>query len=250
MVDGWETLGQSLHKLGRHQEALAAYEKAMELSGGVGHVAVGTASVLLDMGRLDEAQKHAELALETGPAAAHSLLAQIYLARDDPQRAEKEARAALESRGSRIGPLVTLAQVLQKQEKLDEALAATDQAMTELSRMEGRRKFTGLFFVRGDLLARMDRPAEAEEAFRREIQDFPSNYKAYSRLAVLYAFQQRGQEMVGVLREMVDRDKSPGAYAEAVRTLRVVGDAQGAAQLLRYALSVYPESRELRELTG
>lgn len=250
MVDGWESLGQSLHKLGRRQEALAAYEKAMELSGGVGHVAVGTASVLLDMGRLDEARQHAELALETGPAAAHSLLAQVYLAKNDPQRAEKEARAALESRGSRIGPLVTLAQVLQKQGKLEEGLEVTGQAMAELEKMEGRSKFVGLFEVRGDLLARLDRTAEAEEAFRREIQDFPSNYKAYSRLAVLYAYQGRGPEMVGVLREMVDRDKSPGAYAEAVRTLRVVGDAQGAAQLLRYALSVYPQSRELRELAG
>lgn len=250
MVDGWENLAQSLHRLGRREEALAAYEKAMELSGGVGHVAIGAASVLLDLGRLDEAQKHAELGLETGPAAAHSLLAQIAIQRGDLGQAEKEARAALESRGSRVGPLVTLAQVLQKAERLDEALQTTDQAVAELEKMEGRRRFTGLFFVRGDLLARLGRTAEAEQAFLREIEDYPANYKAYSRLAVLYASEGRGEETVGILRRMVERESSPGAYAEAVRTLRVVGDPQGAARLLRYALSLFPQNQELRSLAG
>jgi tetratricopeptide (TPR) repeat protein len=250
MVDGWENLAQSLQRLGRREEALAAYEKAMELSGGVGHVAIGAASVLLDLGRLDEAQKHAELGLETGPAAAHSLLAQIAIQRGDLGQAEKEARAALASRGSRVGPLVTLAQVLQKQEKLDAALQTTDQAVEELSHMEGRRRFTGLFFVRGDLLARLGRTAEAEQAFLHEIEDYPANYKAYSRLAVLYAAEGRNQETVGILRRMVERESSPGAYAEAIRTLRVVGDPQGADRLLGYALSLFPKNQELRSLAG
>ena len=42
---------------------------------------------------------------------------------------------------------------------------------------------------------------------------------------------------------------SPAAFAEAVKTLRVLGDSQGAADLLRYALSRHPESAELRALT-
>ena len=49
---------------------------------------------------------------------------------------------------------------------------------------------------------------------------------------------------------MVERNGSPAAYAEAVRTLRVLGDDRGAAALLRHALSVHPGSQELRSLGG
>jgi hypothetical protein len=47
---------------------------------------------------------------------------------------------------------------------------------------------------------------------------------------------------------MVERNDSPLAYAEAVRTLRTLGDPQGAGALLRYAMGRHPESRELRGL--
>ena len=247
MLDAWENLGQSLQKLGRYEEALAAYQEAMEVSNGVGHVALATASVLLDMGRLDDARKHAEIGLATSPSVAHNLLAQIALARDDMPTAEKEARASLASRGSRLGPMVTLAGILQKQDKLDEALKLTEDAQKEMS---AGQKFPGLFLMRGDLLARKERVAEAEQAFLREIRDFPGDTSAYTRLAVLYASAGRPQEAVGALRTMVETQSSPAAYIAAVKTLRILGDPQGAAALLRHAMAMHPESKELRALAG
>src|SRR5262249_40109681 len=115
MVDAWENLGEALQRMGRYPEAYAALQKAMATSGGVGHGARAVAWVLWDMGKLDEAQPNAELGLEPGPASAHSLLAQIALGRHDTAKAEKEAEAALASRGSRLGPLITLAQVRREQ---------------------------------------------------------------------------------------------------------------------------------------
>jgi choline-sulfatase len=250
MVDGWENLGLTLHRLGRFEEARRAYEEAMEISGGVGHVALSLGSLLLDMNRLDEAEKHAELGLETGPALAHSLLSRVALARGDTARAEKEARAALAARGSRIGPLIAMAQVLKEQDKLEEALKLTDEAERDLSRMEGEQRFTGLFLLRGDLLARLGRGEEAEQAFLREIRDFPGSPTGYSRLAVLYAASGRPQDAVATIRRMVEYEESPGAYAEAVRTLRTLGDPAGAAALLRHALAVHPQSKELRSLAA
>lgn len=247
MLDAWENLGQSLHKLGRHEEALAAYQEAMEVSKGVGHVALATASLLLDMGRLDEAREHAEIGLATSPAVAHNLLAQIALAGGDEAVAEKEARAALEARGSRLGPLVTLAAILQKQDKLDEALKLTDEAQKEMS---AGQKYPALFLMRGDLLGRQGRVAEAEQAFLREIRDFPGDTSAYTRLSVLYASMGRPQEAVRVLRTMVETQNSPAAYIAAVKTLRILGDPQGAAALLRHAMAKHPESKELRALAG
>jgi arylsulfatase A-like enzyme/Flp pilus assembly protein TadD len=248
MADAWENLGRALQAMGQRDEALDAYKKAMEMTQGVSHVAIATGWLLLDMKRLDEARRHAELALATDASPAHNLLAQIALAKKDYPAAEKEARAALAARGSRIGPLLTLAQTLKEEGQLDKALETTQQAVGEVDRMEGDPKYSGLWFLRGDLLARAGRDAEAEQAFQREIQNFPGNTAPYSRLAILYAAQGRTQEAVGILRTMVERNNSPLAYAEAVRTLRTLGDPQGAAALLRYARTVHPESRELREM--
>jgi len=250
MVDAWEHLGLTLQKLGRRDEALAAFQKAMDLSGGVAHVALATATLLVDMGRLDEAKKHAEIGLPTSPASAHSILAQIALAKKDPATAEREARAALGARGSKIGPLLTLAQVLTDEGKLDEALATTQQAVDELGKQPGRQRFAGLFFVRGDILARLGRNPEAEVAFQREIADAPGDTKAYTRLSVLYASEGRSNDAVDALRRMIETNESPAAYAEAVKTLRVLGDPAGAQALLRHALALHPDSRELRALGG
>jgi arylsulfatase A-like enzyme/Flp pilus assembly protein TadD len=250
MVDAWESLGEALQKTGRQDEALTAYKKAMAVSGGSAHVAIATGTLLLEMKRYGEAREHAQLALPTSPAGARSLLAQIAMAEGDLATAEREARAAVsaESFSGRIGPKIVLAQTLQEQGRLEDALQVIQQAVDEVSRMEGRPKFSSLFFHYGDLLARLGRDAEAAKAFLREIEDFPSNPNSYSRLAVLYASQGRAQEAVMVLKTMVDRNDTPLAYAEAVRTLRTIGDPQGAAALLRYAQQKHPESRELRTM--
>ena len=251
MADAWEDLAQSLDKLGRYDEALDAYEHAMEASGGASFVAVATGALLLKMGRLDEARAHAELGLKGSPAMANSLLAQVALARDRPEEAEKAARAALASPGSHIAPLMTLAQVLQKQGKLDAALGYADQAAAELARTGAAGQgYASLHWVRGDVLARLGRTQEAEREFQEEIREFPADTRAYSSLSVLYASEGRGQEAVGALQRMVEATGSPAAYAEAVKTLRVLGDPQGAAALLRHALAVHPDSKELRALAG
>jgi len=250
MVDAWENLAESLQKTGRQEEALAAYKQAMAVSGGAAHIAVATGTLLLEMKRYGEAREHAQIALKTSPAGARSLLAQIAMAEGDFAAAEREARAAVEAESfsGRIGPKIVLAQTLQEQGRLEDALKVIQQAVDEVSRMEGRPKFSGLFFQHGDLLARLGRDAEAEKAFQREIEDFPSNPYPYTRLSVLYAAQGRGQEAVGILKTMVDRNDTPLAYAEAIRTLRTLGDPQGAAALLRFAQQKHPESRELRAM--
>jgi hypothetical protein len=48
---------------------------------------------------------------------------------------------------------------------------------------------------------------------------------------------------------MVESNPSPAAFAEAVKTYRILKDDGGSAKLLRYALSKFPTSAELRALT-
>ncbi len=247
MIDAWEGLGNALLRLGQPSDALAAYDRALQASGGSGHVALGAASALIALNRLDEAKVYAEIGAKTSPTSGHTLLSQIAEIRGDMSGAEKEARTALAARGSRIGPLVSLADLLQKQGKTEEALKLADQAQSEVAK-SGQRGFEGLRGLRGDLLARLGRNREAEAIFREEIQKFPAQLSAYSRLATLCASEGRVADAVAALKQMVDTNDSPAAYGEAVRTLRVLGDKQGAAALLAHARSRFPDSSELRKL--
>jgi len=248
-VDAWEHLGQSLEQLGRLDEALAAHEEAMKASGGVAQVALATGALLLRLGRLDEAQAHAELARKVSPAAAQGLLAEIALARHQPVAAERAARDALAAGGDALAPRLALAEALVAEGRLAEALGQTDEVLAELARRAAGQSFPRLWWVRGDILARMQRDAEAEQAFLREIQSFPGDTHTYASLALLYAAQGKPDAAIGVLRRMVEsQGESPAAYAEAVNALRVLGDAPQAAALLRHALERHPESSQLRAL--
>ena len=248
-VDAWEHLGEALAQLGRLDEALAAHEEAMKASGGVANVALATGALLLRLGRFDEAQGHAELAKQVSPGEAQSLLAEIALARHQPAVAERAARAALAAGGEAMAPRLALAEVLVAEGRLEEALGQTDQVLAELARRAPGQSYPKLWWVRGDILARLQRDAEAEQAFQREIQSFPADTHTYASLAVLYAAEGKPDAAIGVLRQMVEsQGESPAACAEAVSTLRVLGDAPGAAALLRHALELHPGSSQLRAL--
>lgn len=64
------------------------------------------------LGRLDEAEEHARLALAHDAAAAHELPAQIALCRGDLDIAESEAMSAMSLENRRAGPRLVLADVL------------------------------------------------------------------------------------------------------------------------------------------
>jgi len=246
MIDAWVGLGVAQSRVGRPREALKAYEQAMEATGGSPQVAIGAAAVLITLGRFDEAEKYAEIGMKSSPSAGRDLMAQIAEARGDLSGAEKQVRQSLAAGGSRITPLISLAQLLQKQGKTEEALKNADQAVADLARTGGQHE--GLQALRGDLLARLGRASDAESAFLDEIGKFPGNLAPYSRLATLYAAQGKAAEAVAMLRKMTETNKTPAAYGEAVRTLRVLGDPESAGRLLRYAQTQFPESRELRRL--
>ncbi len=246
MIDAWVGLGVAQSRVGRPREALKAYERAMEATGGSPQVAIGAAAVLITLGRLDEAEKYAEIGMKSSPSAGRDLMAQIAEARGDLSGAEKQVRQSLDAGGSRITPLISLAALLQKQGKTEEALKNADQAVADLARTGGQHE--GLQALRGDLLARLGRSSDAESAFLDEIGKFPGNLAPYSRLATLYAAQGKAAEAVAMLRKMTETNKTPAAYGEAVRTLRVLGDPESAGRLLRYAQTQFPESRELRRL--
>ena len=250
MLDAWEYLAQNLQKLGRWEEALEAYRKALELSSGAPHLAMAAASLFLQMDALEEAEAHARLALEQHPSFANGLLARIALRRDDLELAESLARQALSVEGSRLGPQITLANVLYARGRFEEALASVEAAEAAFEERESQdpELIRGLYLVQGKIRADLGQVEAAEAAFRREIELFADEIHAYSNLALLYGLTGRVAEVGGILRQMVEARPTPEAYVEAVKTLRALGYHPGAASLLQHARGLFPESEELRSL--
>ncbi|HEX6902929.1 MAG TPA: sulfatase-like hydrolase/transferase [Thermoanaerobaculia bacterium] len=250
MVDAWEYLARALQRMGRSNDALAAYKQALKISNGSPQIAVGAASLFYDVGLLDDAETHAKMALATHSSFANGLLAQIALQRKKLDEAEKYAKAAMTDESQRVGPMITLAEVRYARKDGAGALDLLRQAEEAYNQREAKdpNVIRGLYLLRGKVLADQGNAAEAEAAFNKEIELLPDSIRAYSNLAILYALTGRTPEVAPTLKRMVDTNPHPAAYAEAVKTLRILNDTRSATALLRYAMGRFPGDPVLQGL--
>ncbi len=250
MVDAWEYLARARQRMGKSSEALAAYKEALKISNGSPQIAVGAASLFYDLGLLDDAETHAKMALATHSSFANGLLAQIALQRKNLDEAEKYAKAAMTDESQRVGPTITLAEVRYERKDGAGALDLLRQAEEAYNQREAKdpNVIRGLYLLRGKVLADQGNAAEAEAAFNKEIELLPDSIRAYSNLAILYALTGRGPEVAPMLKRMVDTNSHPAAYAEAVKTLRILNDTRSASALLRYAMGRFPGDPVLQGL--
>ncbi len=256
MLDAWEYYARAMKNSGRATEALEAYRRALEVSGGRPRYALEAAKLFFELGRIDEAEAHARLAVAGGETGAHALLGQAAVAQGDLEAADEAIRQAREAEVSelsirRLEMNLAVAredwqQVLTLSEQI-EALAA-DPAMLDNPIAAGSSLLSGMYVARGRAQAQLGMAAEAEASFRREIELSPRLLASYTHLALLYAVLDRAPETAATLRTMVERNPHPHAYAEAVRTLDFMGDPRSAAGLLGQALGRWPADAELLAL--
>jgi predicted Zn-dependent protease len=122
----------------------------------------------------------------------------------------------------------------QGREHLPEALALLE---------DGRRRIAErklqpvplLEYARGDVLARMNRAAEAEEAFRSEIRLFPHNRQAYAALAVVQLLQKNVGAAEETMEQLVRSNPDDAAVRLAVETFERFGEGDAAARWKRRA---------------
>src|SRR5262249_4110737 len=130
---------------------------------------------------------------------------------------------------------LALAEVRLRQGRLPDALAAVEDARKRRD-AAGGAPVEGLEFQRGDVLARLQRHGEAEEAFREEIRHFPRNTEAYARRAVVLALEHRTLGEVRQLFEtMAAANPGPDSARLAAKTLESLGDHEAAAVWRRRA---------------
>jgi arylsulfatase A-like enzyme len=244
MVFAWQSLTNALLELGRFEPAVAAARQVIELAGEEPQILLPMARALAQLRRFDEARVAAGAAASRYPAPARALLAEVAFAQGDLERAELEARGAIEADDSAVGPWLTLARIARRRGQGARAL----ERVHEAKRRGDERAVRGLLLVEGAALSDMGRDAEAEAALLGELRNYPDSLRAYRYLAELYAKAGRGAEVGKILQELVEKNPVPRAFAVGVRTLAGLGDRAAAAALLSHALERFPESSELRRL--
>ena len=248
MMDVWQLLGQAELRLGNDAEAHRALVEAARLSPGNPQVLLGLSDYFLETGNFAEARRHAELARDAGGTDAHERLAQIAAVEGDHRTAETEARAALALYPNRRIPHLILGRALRDRGDLPGALAELETAK-RLSRPEEPPLFA-VNFLRGDVLARLGNNRAAEEAFQRELRDFPGSAQAFTGLALLYASEGREAEARRTLERCVSTATTPASYFAVIKAYRVLGDTGRAGQLRQELRQRFPDARERREGLG
>lgn len=246
MTYGWEQLGKAERRAGNPEGAIAAYRQALSVSPtGSGPAALSLAEIYLELGRLDEAREHAEIAAPTQDAA-HDLVAQLALLENDLEAARRAVDLAVARRSGRIEPLVTEVSVLVREGRHEDALAKALEAEREFGSRTDIEALEGLAFERGRALAELRRLPEAAAAFREEIGRNPGEIAPYTFLALALALQGDSAGASRALQDLITTNSNPRAYAEAVRTLRALGDTASADSLLQSARRRFPGAAELR----
>jgi arylsulfatase A-like enzyme/Flp pilus assembly protein TadD len=223
MEDIWDHLGLALQKVGRHEEATAAFAQALKLSNGSPSVAITAASSLIALGRLDEARRHAELAMKQNPAGANDILVQIALARHDTAGALDLMRRTVES--GQAGPEMRRRYVL-----LLAGQGDPQRALTALQPLADRGDPEAINAV-SSALSDLGRNAEAEALLRKLAASQPGNARAHELLGMVALRLDRTAEAREQLRRALDLDaKSASAWNTlGVALFRLEGPAAALA---------------------
>jgi tetratricopeptide (TPR) repeat protein len=218
-----------LFRLGRTAESIASAKEALRRSPASTHLAVDLANALLIAGELDDAERHAELALKSDSSRAHEILARIALVRGELARAESEADAALSAldEANANAALYTLARVYQKKNQPLDVLRIAASLLQRLARRH-EPPMRGLHALRADALARTGNTLEAERAFREELRLFPDDAEGNRGLIVLLASQGRTDEATQAIRAFAAAAPNRHTYEVIAQTLEVLGDRDGA----------------------
>ncbi len=230
LMDVWSKLGEVLVESGRYDEAIEAYRSAIAHSERFSpDLALGLGFAYLKNDDTAAAATHARLALTSHPREANELLARIALEEGRFDAAVEHAQSALRSGDSQPATLLLLADIERTAGRLDQALRTVQEAERRAEEL-GIRHLQGADYLRGDVLARLDRPEEAAAAYRREIAAFPQHLQAYANLAVILMIQGRSAEADELLEQMARSNPHRGAFLLAAKTLEAFEDRQGAAR--------------------
>jgi choline-sulfatase len=210
MFDGWIRLARSLDAIGEKEASVEAWERALEISGGLPWIALTVAAGKLQLGDVEEARALAELGRSHDAEAADEIRLQADLASGrrnealarmtEMAHAGKANEATLRrlashhrQRGAPAEAVALLAPTLAGAEpatRLTYALALSDlgrdrEALGVLEPLNAQEpENPGVLVAIGTVLLRLDRAPEARAALERSVELAPSAADAWNTLGV------------------------------------------------------------------
>jgi choline-sulfatase len=261
MADIWGYLARAHDRLGDKRAALRAWERVLELSGGMGTVAMTVAERYLELGDLEHARKIAESVETLAPAAATELLVQVDLGAGRLAEARQRMEAAVESGVAsellrRRLALAVLAggdatRALAILEPLGEPEAATrivrslaladlgrgPDGLAELERAKAGSERPSEFFENlGVALLELGRLEQARAAYEEIVKADPRAASAWNTLGVIQARMGNPRGAVAAWRQAIEANPQ---LAQAWSNLAVVATEQGDRELARWAWRQY-----------
>jgi tetratricopeptide (TPR) repeat protein len=237
MKDGWLQLAVQLVRSGRYPEALDAFKRLVEADPADANSFVSVGGVLFTLGRLDEAQAHAEMALskvtkadQRARVSACELLVRVALGRKDRAAARRAAERSQQSDPGFPLPGFVEGVILHTDRAFEQALP---QFQDTARRLQGQAfAIPDLYFYLGDSFANLGREEEAVAAFREELRLFQTNVRARTSLAMLYRAGGRNAEAEREINALMIAVPTPEGYATAAKTWSIFGEA-ARAELVR-----------------
>ena len=219
MADVWSEIGGLELRLGRPEEALAAFKHLVDAAPHDPAALISVADTLVKLGRLDEARAQATLAADTIPAGdtrwrakAHQTLAMIALARHDESGARAEAKLVSDIDSTLPIPEYVEGLIRYNANQFSSAVPLLQQALQKNA--SSTIQIPELRYYLGDALARLDRYAEAEPVLVDEVRLFPHDLRARAGLAMLYRATGRATEADRQI-DAIER-LAPGAEGQAL----------------------------------
>ncbi|MFB3854389.1 MAG: sulfatase-like hydrolase/transferase [Vicinamibacterales bacterium] len=232
MKVAWLQLAQLHVQAGHLEEGLKCARAASALDPGDLHAGLAVAAVLKAMGRLDEAVETAGSAFASarpddaaGRLAALESLVEMALARKSHEAARRYAAAAAET-----DPSFPLARYVEgrihfEEGRFEQSLAAFEQVARAIEeRGVGGPEITGISSDIGETLVGLGRDAEAELAFRKELEAFPGHGRPRAGLAALYWRQGRQADAERAVSQLLASAPPHEAYPLAIRLWTSLGE--------------------------
>ena len=103
----------------------------------------------------------------------------------------------------------------------------------------------GVQLALGEVRLSLEKPADAEAAFRAELTDFPNSVAAYTGLAKALYAADRLSEAEQTVTALLASAPTPVGYAAAIRLYSTFGNAARAAELRSDARGRFPAESSL-----
>jgi tetratricopeptide (TPR) repeat protein len=204
VADLWLHLGAAAARAERHDLALDAYRRALDLEPELVNARLLAGFELVRQRKGDEAAALAESALTLAPAdpavgsRGHELLARVALLHRDFIGAREEAALAETADPKRpVAPFID-GRIAYEQGRYEAAADAFDLALAAVAKTRAELPADFRYFA-ADTLMRVDRTPEAEYLLLEEVRDYPFNTRTRALLTALYRSTGRADDAAALL---------------------------------------------------